>query len=174
MRIGIVFLLSLSLYCIGVGTLSEANIPLVVEVPTAKAQEPLSLKIPAIALDAPIVEVGTNEKGEMDVPDGATGAVGWYKYGTAPGEKGSAVLDAHVYAAFKKLKNLQTGDSLSVGGKHFVVTDSIVYRLQDLPMDFIFTRNDGVYLNLITCEGSFDNSRSTYDKRRVVYAKLAE
>src|SRR3989338_10251998 len=43
--------------------------------------EPVRLIIPSINIDSPVVGVGINEKGEMDVPDGSTDRVGWYKYG---------------------------------------------------------------------------------------------
>jgi sortase (surface protein transpeptidase) len=137
------------------------------------------LVIPRISLDSLIKEVGLNKKGEMDVPPGSTMDVGWYKHGTQPGEMGSAVLDAHVYAAFSRLHELKTGDSIYVvqeNGEHlhFIVFDTTTYALEDAPREMIFNRDDGRYLNLITCAGTFLPERGTYDKRLVVSARLSE
>ncbi len=152
-------------------------------IPVALAGEttPLAphwLSIPSIKLEAPVVEVGMNTKGEMDVPDGSTKNVGWYKHGVFPGEMGSAVLDAHVYAAFKNLKHVDTGDDIYVAkGQnrlHFKVVDFEYYTLEELPLEVLFNRNDSKRLNLITCAGRWDQNTQTYTHRLVVYAELVE
>ena len=65
---------------------------------------PVHIRDVAIGLDASIVGVGLNEKGEMAVPSGESNNVGWYESGTVPGNYGSAVFDAHVFAAFSQLQ----------------------------------------------------------------------
>jgi len=140
---------------------------------------PVELQIPSIHLVSPIQQVGLNSKGEMDVPDGNTNKVGWYKYGTVPGQIGSSVLDAHVYAAFSKLKYLKTGDSIYIRTKngntlHFQVEETQYYRLSAVPAVTLFNRSDARRLNLITCAGSLTKDRSTYDHRLIVYTKLVE
>ncbi len=139
---------------------------------------PQLLSIPSLALKSPIIEVGLNDKGEMDVPSGATNKVGWYQYGTVPGDVGSAVIDAHVFAAFAALKNIKTGSSVYVktaAGKtlHFVVSDVRLYALAAVPGDTLFNRADATRLNLITCAGKLTPDHKTYDHRLVVYAVLA-
>src|SRR5947208_1526342 len=47
--------------------------------PTREDSYPARLIIPSIGLDDSVLEVGLNAKGEMDVPDGKTKNVGWYK-----------------------------------------------------------------------------------------------
>ncbi|QQG37705.1 MAG: class F sortase [Candidatus Kaiserbacteria bacterium] len=136
---------------------------------------PVRVRIPSIKLDSPIENMGINAKGEMDVPDGATNNVGWYKDGTVPGFTGSSVFDAHVYAAFAKLRYVKVGDEIFVttaGGKtlRFVVSDSRVYKLNELTSDMLFAQKDAKRLNLITCAGKFVKAIDTYDKRLVVYA----
>ena len=140
---------------------------------------PSQLSIPSVSINAPIVQVGINAMGEMDVPDGRTKNVGWYKYGTVPGDIGSAVIDAHVYAAFNKLRYLKVGGDIYVttdAGKtlHFKVTDSRVYTLNEVPLQQLFNQNDGRHLNLITCAGKFSSALNTYDHRLIVYATLVE
>lgn len=139
---------------------------------------PASVFIPSIDLETRVIPLGTNAKGEMDVPDGKTKDVGWYRYGTKPGEVGSAVLDAHVYAAFKELKDVRVGDSIYIesakGEKlRFVVEEIQLKRLEDTSTSLLFARKDKARLNLITCAGTYIPSRGTYDKRLVVYAVLA-
>jgi sortase (surface protein transpeptidase) len=141
-----------------------------------RAKYPARVKAPAIGLDAPIEYVGINEKGEMDVPNGKTKNVGWYQYGTVPGEMGSAVLAAHVYAAFEKLHALPAGSEIFVTLRdgttlRFVVEEKKIYALQDLSPEELFMRGGGEWLNLITCAGTYRRSLGTYDHRLVVYAK---
>lgn len=136
------------------------------------------LIIPSIGLNSTIIEVGINEKGEMDVPSGEGNDVGWYKFGTVLGEMGSAVVDAHVFAAFRKLGEVRAGDDIYVfdNGKtlHFKVEMRVIYPLPDVPRNMLFERNDAKRLNLITCAGELTKDRSTYDRRLIVYAVLVE
>jgi len=140
---------------------------------------PARLIIPSISLNDTISKVGTNDKGEMDVPPGNTTNVGWYQFGTVPGNVGSAVIDAHVFAAFSKLRNLSVGSSIYIqtesGQKlHFVVSEAKQYALADVPADLLFNRSDQARLNLITCAGKLTPDHSTYDHRLVVYATLVQ
>lgn len=140
---------------------------------------PVRLIIPSIKLDSQIVGVGRNTKGEMDVPSGKTKNVGWYKDGTIPGELGSAVLDAHVFAAFNHLNELKEGADVYVlergGGKlHFQVSYRKIYALHDVPLNKLFLAADARRLNLITCAGSLTRDYSTYDHRLIVYTTLIE
>lgn len=144
------------------------------------AGTPTELRIPSLKLDDRVVNVGVNENGEMDVPSGTTSDVGWYQYGTIPGEVGSAVMGAHVYAAFSKLNRLKLGDDIFVttsDGKklHFVVSKTRTYTLGAMHADALFTSSDGKkHLNLITCAGKLTRDHSTYDHRLVVYTTLVE
>ena len=152
--------------------------PPVIAAPIAMVPtEPVRLHIPSIALNDAVAKVGVNAKGEMDVPDGNTKDVGWYGGGTIPGNIGSAVIDAHVFAAFAKLQNIKVGNDIYVetdsGQKlHFVVSEIKTYKLADVPADLLFNRADTERLNLITCTGKLTDDRSTYDHRLVVYATL--
>src|ERR1700741_1307239 len=80
----------------------------------AKLTNPTAINIPSIKLNSKIEKVGKDDKGRMAVPSGKTDNIGWYERGTIPGETGSAVLAAHVYAAFKNLKKVRTGDEIIV------------------------------------------------------------
>ncbi len=155
-------------------------------VPTPTAQktspkkvtaQPVRLIIPSIGLSAPVQSVGINDKGEMEVPDGSLPDVGWYKHGTIPGNVGSAVIDAHVYAAFEKLRYVKVGSEVIVENANgerltFVVNDSRVYQLGELTSGMLFGRKDARRLNLITCAGEQTADGSTYTHRLVVYTTL--
>jgi sortase (surface protein transpeptidase) len=145
--------------------------------PPSLPLHPVRIRIPAINLDDSVVGVGVNNKGEMDVPSGKTQNVGWYKDGTVPGTIGSAVMDAHVFAAFSQLYKLHQNDEIYVlmsdgSTVKFVVMETHTYPLAQVPAQKLFNGNDGRYLNLITCAGSLVTDHSTYDHRLVVYAAL--
>jgi sortase (surface protein transpeptidase) len=143
---------------------------------------PAEIAIPSIATTRTIIPVGLNAKGEMAVPSGSTLNVGWYNKGAIPGNMGSAVLDAHVFAAFSKLKYVSVGDDLYITDRsgqklHFVVRSATTYALSDMDLavrKFLFNKSDGRYLNLITCAGSLTADHSTYTHRLVIHAELVQ
>ncbi len=150
-----------------------------VHVTPTVAHVPVRVRIPALNLNDAVVPVGLTQDGAMDVPPGNTKNVGWYEYGTVPGDIGSAVFDAHVFAAFSKLYKLKAGDDIYVTlmdgrEEHFTVEETNVYALGDVPAEALFARADTQRLNLITCEGKLTRDRSTYDHRRIISATLVQ
>ncbi|HVU75313.1 MAG TPA: class F sortase [Candidatus Paceibacterota bacterium] len=138
-------------------------------------QYPVRLIIPSIGLNAPIEAVGVNAKGEMAVPDGSSNNIGWYKGGPMPGSAGSAVLDAHVFAALKDLRYVKVGEPVYVltkGGTRlrFIVKESTVYSLSEITPSILFDRSGGQWLNIITCAGQYVPALGTYDHRLVDFA----
>jgi len=98
---------------------------------------PTRLIIPDLNIDAEVQKVGIAKSGNMTPPSHFSD-VGWYKYGTVPGEVGSAVMAGHVDNAlglagvFKYLGDLNTGQDIYVstdkGEKlHFKVADIASY-----------------------------------------------
>jgi LPXTG-site transpeptidase (sortase) family protein len=153
--------------------------PISAPAPVAPSR-PVQLVIPSIALTSPVEAVTVNEKGEMAVPSGTTNKVGWYSGdgGVLPGDVGTAVMDAHVFAAFHKLHDVRIGDDIYVDGvegrMHFVVTATRTYALSELTSSMLFQETDGRHLNLITCAGNLTPDHSTYDHRLIIYATLAQ
>ena len=138
---------------------------------------PEQLSIPSVGITSPIQAVGITANGEMAVPSGKTNNVGWWKGGALPGQKGTAVLDAHVFAAFKKLDQVKVGDSLYVETANgtrlrFVVEAVQTYALSAITSEMLFGEDGTPRLNLITCAGKLTKDHSTYDHRLVVYTKL--
>jgi sortase A len=145
-------------------------------------EQPARLLIPSLSIDAAVQQVGVNAKGAMGVPSNFTD-VAWYKYGTPPGQVGSAVIDGHVDnglalpGVFKHLANIKVGDDIYVTTKegntlHFKVEEVQSYAIADVPLQKVFNRNDRPRLNLITCTGAWVQNQKTYDQRLVVYSVL--
>jgi sortase A len=138
---------------------------------------PVWIIAPSISLSSPIQGVGINSKGEMDVPSGKSNNVGWYKHGVMPGSSGTAVLDAHVFAAFKNLSKIKPGNYIYVymsSGNllSFRVTNAQTYSLNKLSSSTLFANTTSRQINLITCAGELTRDKSTYTHRLIVSAKL--
>ncbi len=151
---------------------------------TARDREaPAQLIIPAIDVEARVQDVGLGKSGNMAVPSNFTD-VGWYRYGPAPGQTGSAVIDGHVdngfgiSAVFNRINELKPGDDIFIETKddsrmHFIVADVATYDARDVPADMLFNKADTSRLNLITCAGAWNPESKSYDRRVVIYAVLA-
>lgn len=151
---------------------------------------PLQLRIPRIAVEAPFEPVGVLADGSMGVPK-QPDRVGWYAFGPRPGERGSAVVAGHRgwkngMAVFDRLSELRAGDTILVADAEnvwhtFIVRGSKVYGPAD-STDEVFGRDvaasvagpkgkNGVFLNLITCEGEWDRSAGQFTKRLVIFSE---
>ncbi len=146
--------------------------------------KPVRLLIPTISINAKVQEVGLTAKNAMGIPTNFTD-VGWYKYGTIPGEVGSAVIDGHVdnglglKGVFKNLHKVQIGDEITVidiSGTEirFNVIDIKEYKYDEAPSEEIFNESQKSILRLITCGGKWIKSAKTYDTRVVVTAEFKE
>ena len=178
----------LFLICIGVGSflyLRRESAPTSIREEKSEKITPFSpsrLTIPKIGINVSIESVGLDKEKRMDVPTDDLD-VGWYKYGTIPGEKGSAVIDGHFDtkaggpAVFYKLSELKSGDSIIVIGKNgeertFIVTETKTFKDANFPIPLVFSQDDTERLNLITCDGVFDKSEKNYSDRLVVFSTL--
>jgi sortase A len=145
---------------------------------------PRRLRIPDLGIDTDVQYVGVTRSGNMAVPNNYTD-VGWYKYGSVPGEVGSAVMAGHetngfaLDGVFKRLNELSIGDDIYVvrndGSElHFKVMAKEIYPYDAGPVEKIFDVNDAARLNLITCIGDWIPEKKTNDKRLVVFTRLVE
>ncbi|MEX2006604.1 MAG: class F sortase [Candidatus Saccharimonadales bacterium] len=163
----------------------------VLKVPTASLHKPetveevsyglpMRLKIPKINIDARLDNVGLTPQGDLDVPKGPANAA-WYHLGVRPGQKGSSVIVGHfgyknrIPAVFDNLHKLQEGDNLYVEDEKgatisFVVRESRKYE-PNADASSVFLSNDGkAHLNLITCQGVWNETQKSYSTRLVVFA----
>ena len=145
--------------------------------PTAPV--PVSLRIPALEVDAPVVPVGVDRStGEMELPpDNATAA--WYRFGASPGRAGSAVIAGHVdygegRAVFFRLSTLQPGNRVLVryGDGTSTAFRVVARRLvgKDALPARIFATDGRPLLTLVTCGGAYDADRRRYLGNTLVFA----
>ncbi len=144
---------------------------------------PTNLQIPGLDVDADIEHVGYTDDGRMDAPEDWED-VAWFQYGYFPGANGNAVLAGHLDsttgpAVFAHLHEMEVGDELVVTGHDgetltFRVTEVETVLAEEAPLDRVFGPSDTPKLNLITCEGHFDESAEDYDHRLIVYTELVE
>ena len=142
---------------------------------------PLRLYIPTLNIDAHIQQVGIRKDGSIGIPNNFTD-VAWYKGGTVPGQKGTAIIDGHVdnglglSGVFKYLSRLAVGSDIYINTTHgstlhFVVTNISTYDFNDSSATKeIFSQADMARITLITCEGDWVYKYKTYNKRLVVTA----
>jgi sortase A len=140
------------------------------------------LVIPSIGVDAYVETMGIEKNGKMAVPDNYTD-VGLYEGSVPPGERGSAVMGAHVdngssiNGVFKKLSLIETGDEIFYFNQKgekitFTVSNKEIYDRDKKDTSKVFSQHDTERLNLITCFGEWLPHENTYDKRLVVYTEL--
>jgi len=140
---------------------------------------PNHLKIPAIDVNAKIEVVGKDDKGRMDVPK-QTDQVGWYRYGAKANQTGNVILAGHLDdtngpAVFYDLAKVKRGQRIEVSSKtgeqvSYVVTNVKSYPVDQAPVGSIFGATLAQRLTLITCVGTFTQSKG-YDQRLVVTAE---
>jgi len=143
---------------------------------------PIRLTIPSINVDAQVINVGLAKDGSVGVPEGPY-QVAWFKLGPRPGEKGSAIITGHfgpwksgAHSVFDNLHELKPGDKIYIkedsgASLTFMVKESRVYNPNE-SLPEVFNKNDGTYLNLITCNGDWVATQKTYTKRLVIFTQM--
>ena len=145
--------------------------------------KPTRIRIPAIKVDANMVELGLNKNGSLQVPSDPK-TVGWYVGGPRPGGVGPAVMVGHLDSVhgpeiFWNLKNLQIGDTIQVAREDgstvtFRVTDKQNYSQNNFPTDKVYGPINYPGLRLITCSGTYSRLAGHYSQNLVVYASLVK
>jgi len=143
--------------------------------------KPVRLEIPAIGVSTPLLRLGLEPDGAMQVPTDFARA-GWFAEGPAPGQEGPSVIAGHVDsktgpAVFYRLRDLRPGDPVLVeradGSRlRFLVERSRSYPKTTFPTQEVFGPVPAAALRLITCGGEFDRARGSYRENLVVFARL--
>lgn len=146
---------------------------------------PKRIVINSLTLKIDVISVGVDLSGYIETPKDWNVA-GWYSESTRPGETGNMLIDGHYDdnygrpAAFWKLKNLKTGDRVSIldsfGRSYdYSVVDSYYVDINDPErMKVIEGPKDTPALTLITCGGVWMPGEHTYNKRLVISAELVQ
>jgi sortase (surface protein transpeptidase) len=151
--------------------------------PPLTPSTPMTIEIPAIGVKAPVMRLGLNSDGTVQVPPlDDHNLAGWYDGSVTPGQKGTSVILGHVdnYAGpsvFFSIKTLRRGDEIDIVRANGAVAAFAVDGVQKVAKA-LFPAND-VYgnvpypaLRLVTCGGPFDAARGSYLDNIVVYAHL--
>ncbi|MCE2512921.1 MAG: class F sortase [Acidimicrobiia bacterium] len=148
-----------------------------------QAPNPAVIRIPRLDVEAPIIPLGLQEDGSIEVPEDPDQA-GWWLGGPEPGEPGPAVILGHVDsqeegpAVFFYLQYLETGDEIHIdrvdGSTITYVVESTERHHKDVfPTDAVYGPTEQPTLRLVTCGGDFDFDVRTYEDNVIVFASLA-
>lgn len=158
------------------------------DVPAASvlpASPPVAVSVPAIGINSPLIELGRNPDGTVEVPslDDPDSKPGWYRNSPSPGTLGPAIILGHVDSrafgpgVFYSLQNLQPGDTVDVTRADGTVAefsiDSVrTVQKSDFPTLEVYGNLDHAGLRLITCGGEFDPNARSYESNIIVFASL--
>lgn len=162
---------------------ASAAPPVAATAPALARSVPVSIQIPAISVSAPLMELGQNSDGSLQTPPLANlNLAGWYKYSSAPGQKGPAVIAGHIdstagQAVFYRIRYLTNGERIDVTLANKQVAIFAVDGLQQtaktsFPTNEVYGPTPGSTLRLITCGGTFDYATGHYLSNVIVYAHL--
>jgi hypothetical protein len=88
---------------------------------TMARSAPVRVRIPSIAVDSGLMDLGLRPDGTLEVPPAGFPA-GWFTGAPTPGELGPAIIAGHVDwggqpGVFYRLRDLKVGDEVTVGRK---------------------------------------------------------
>ncbi|MFE6132879.1 class F sortase [Streptomyces sp. NPDC056437] len=144
--------------------------------------DPVEVSIPSIGVTGPLMRLGLNRDGTVEVPPADRGmTAGWYTGAAVPGDSGAAVIighndTRHGRAVFHDLRKIARGADIAVRNAagatvHFTVTATETVSKQAFPTERVYGRTAGRELRLITCDGAFDGQGHPVDNL-IVYATL--
>jgi LPXTG-site transpeptidase (sortase) family protein len=150
--------------------------------PAHQVPIPVRLNIPSIGVSAPIIPLGRNRDGTMELP-ASFSVAGWFRPGPEPGERGAAVIAGHIASrrgpgVFYRLGSLRRGAKVVVvlrngSRKQFVVTGQKQVRKASFPTKLVYRRTVDPTLRLVTCGGRFNSATGHHVDNVIVFAKLA-
>lgn len=149
---------------------------------TTQVADPVRIRIPAIGVDAAVLQLTVDAQGVLPPPP-TNEDTGWWRAGPEPGEPGAAVVVGHVDglrgpAVFFRLRDLVAGDEIVVDRVDGTTATFIVERVEHHPKDAfpteaVYRRTPAPVLRLVTCGGEFDRTTRHYLDNVVVFASLA-
>jgi len=149
--------------------------------PAERVPAPQRITSDDLGIDAPVDAVGVGPDGSMELP-GDVDRTGWYRFGPAPGQGGSAVIAGHVddveqgLGALAPLRTAEAGDTIAVTDaertttRWRVVARELICK-RALPLDELFRRDGPPRLTLLTCGGPFLEEYGSYRDNVVVVAE---
>ncbi|MER8066890.1 class F sortase [Streptomyces sp. NPDC094034] len=144
---------------------------------------PVALRIPAIGVDTPVMELGLAPDGSVQVPPiTAHDRAGWYRHSPTPGQTGPSVILGHVTVGsygdgvFRHLARLRRGDRIVARLRNgteapFAVGAVRTVAKADFPTEDVYGDVSGPELRLITCGGP--RAGDEYLDNVIVFAALS-
>lgn len=145
---------------------------------------PTHIAIPAIGVDSPLMQLGLNPDGTLQVPPYDKNApAGWYRGSPTPGQLGPSVILGHVDTfkagpvVFYRLAQLRSGDRVNIHRQDGSTVVFVVDRVKNVPKDHfpkleVYGDTDRPELRLITCGGDWNPALHDYTDNTVVFAHL--
>ena len=144
---------------------------------------PVEIEIPVLGVKAPVMRLGQNSDGTVQVPPlDNHNLAGWYDGSVTPGADGSSVILGHVDnytgpSVFFSIKDLHAGDKVDVVRADGSVAAFAVDGVQKVakaqfPTSDVYGNVPYPSLRLVTCGGPFDAASGEYVDNIVVYAHL--
>jgi len=152
--------------------------------PSMSESVPVALQINAIDVRSQLHEVGLDDDGTIETPEGERyDEAAWYKHSPTPGSVGPSIILGHVDSAangpsiFYRLGDLARGDTVSITRADGTVArfsvDSVHrYAKDDFPTELVYGDLQHAGLRLVTCGGEFDEVAGHYVDNVVVFASL--
>ncbi|MFE9680168.1 class F sortase [Streptomyces sp. NPDC002701] len=149
---------------------------------TLPRSEPRFLSIPSLGLEAPLIGLRLDERGQLTAPPlDQPKLAGWYEGGPTPGEAGTSVMVGHldtrsgpaVFAGLSSMTPGQLVEARRADGRTAVYTVDAVnmYEKARFPSQEVYGARNRPELRLITCGGVYDK-KTGYQSNVVVFAHL--
>jgi sortase (surface protein transpeptidase) len=166
----------------------QTSVPTLTSVPAARglrASEPIRLEIPSLDVNAPVMRLGREADGTIQVPPlNNHNLTSWFDRSVTPGQDGTAIILGHVDnftgpSVFFSVKTLRPGDLIKVvraDGRTATFSVDGVQKVAKaiFPTAIVYGNTRYPELRLITCGGPFDTTTRQYLDNIVVYSHLVK
>ncbi|MDX3093201.1 class F sortase [Streptomyces sp. ME01-24h] len=152
--------------------------------PPLPPAQPTRIRVPAVSIDAPIMNVGLDSRGVIAAPPlEKADEAAWFKDSVSPGARGSSVIVGHVDnesgpAVFYSLGALKKGSTIDVVRDDgttaiFTIYGIEVFTKAEFPGKRVYGDTKDPELRVITCGGTYSKD-SGYSGNVVVFARMSK